>query len=64
MKKRVEKRVNQRVIQKKSVGLNDFLSIIRSEWENLDLDLLSNLCAGMKKRLEDVIKKKGHIINH
>ena len=64
MKKRVEKRVNQRVIQKKSVGLNDFLSIIRSEWENLDLDLLSNLCAGMKKRLEDVIKKKGHIVNH
>ena len=31
MKKRVEKRVNQRVIQKKSVGLNDFLSIIRFE---------------------------------
>lgn len=64
MKKRVEKRVNQLIIQKKPVGLNDFLSIIRSEWENLDSDLLSNLCAGMKKRLEDVIEKKGQIINH
>ena len=64
MKKKVEKRVNQLIIQKKPVGLNDFLSIIRSEWENLDSDLLSNLCVGMKKRLEDVIEKKGQIINH
>lgn len=64
MKKKVEKRVNQRIVQKKSVGLDDFLSIIRSEWENLSLDLLSNLCAGMKKRLEDVIEKEGQIIKH
>ena len=62
--KKGRKKVNQRIAQKKSVGLNDFLLIIRSEWENLDLDLLSNLCAGMKKRLKDVIEKKGHIIDH
>jgi len=64
MKKRVEKKVNERLVQKKSVGLDDFLSIIRSEWENLNPDLLSNLCAGMKKRLEDVIEKNGQIIGH
>ena len=64
MNKRAEKRVNQRIVQKKSVGLDDFLSIIRSEWENLSLDLLSNLYAGMKKRLEDVIEKEGQIIKH
>jgi len=64
MKKKVEKRVNQLIVQKKPVGLNNFLSIIWSKWENLDSDLLSNLCAGMKKRLEDVIKKNGQIINH
>ena len=64
MKKKVEKRVNQRIAQKKSVGLDDFLSIIQSEWEALSPELLLNLCAGMKKRLEDVIKKRGQIIDH
>ena len=33
MKKRV---VNQRILQKKSIGLDDFLLIIRSEWDNID----------------------------
>ena len=36
MKKRVEKKVNQRILQKKSIGLDDFLLIIRSEWDNID----------------------------
>ena len=49
MKKRVEKRVNQRILQKKSIGLDDFLLIIRLEWDNIDKSILSNLCSGMKK---------------
>ncbi|CAG8694400.1 9395_t:CDS:10 [Rhizophagus irregularis] len=30
----------------------------KSEWDNLNPDLLSNLCACMKKRLEEVIERK------
>ncbi len=62
--KKGKKKVNQLIVQKKLVGLNDFLLIIQSEWENLDSDLLSNLCADMKKCLEDIIEKNGQIINY
>ena len=64
MKKRVEKKVNQRILQKKSIGLDDFLLIIRSEWDNIDKSILSNLCSGMKERLEAVIEKGGLTIDH
>ncbi|CAB4406457.1 unnamed protein product [Rhizophagus irregularis] len=30
----------------------------KSEWDNLNPDLLSNLCACMKKRLEEVIERR------
>jgi transposase len=43
MKKRVEKRVNQRILQKKTIGLDDFLLIIRLEWDNIDKSILSNI---------------------
>ncbi|GET65562.1 IS630 family transposase [Rhizophagus irregularis DAOM 181602=DAOM 197198] len=42
MKKKVEKRVNQHIAQKNPVGLDDFLSIIRSEWDNLSPDSYRN----------------------
>jgi len=64
MEKKVEKKINECLVQKKSVGLDDFLSIIRSKWENLNPNLLSNLCAGMKKRLKEVIEKNDQIIGH
>ena len=64
MNKRVEKRVNQRILQKKSIGLDDFLLIIRLEWDNIDKFILSNLCSGVKKRLEAAIEKGGLMIDH
>ena len=65
MNKRVEKRVNQRILQKKKpIGLDDFLLIIRLEWDNIDKSILSNLFSGVKKRLEAVIEKGGLTIDH
>ena len=48
----------------KKTGLDDFLLIIRLEWDNIDKSILSNLCSGMKKRLEAVIEKGGLTIDH
>ena len=59
MKKRVEKKVNQCIMQKKSIGLNDFQLIIQLEWDNLDKSILSNLCTGIKNYLEAVIERGG-----
>ena len=49
---------------KKSIGLDEFLLIIQLEWDNIDKSILSNLCSGMKKRLEAVIEKGGLTIDH
>jgi len=50
--------------KKKSIGLDNFLLIIQSEWDNIDKSILLNLCSGMKKRLEAVIEKGGLTIDH
>ena len=64
LKRRVEKRVHRLVAKKKPVGLEVFQSIIRSEWEALDRNLLTSLVKSMKKRLELVIEKDGRKIKY
>ena len=59
-KERVENSVNQRILQKKLINLDDFLWINWLEW---DKSILLNLCSGMKKHLEAVIEKAGLTID-
>jgi transposase len=59
MKKRVEKRVNLMIYEKKSVSQEVFISIIEEEWEKIDAGLCRKLVRSMPKRLNLVIDNKG-----
>lgn len=59
MKKRVEKRVNMMIYEKKSVSQEVFVQIIREEWEKIDERLCRKLVKSMPKRLKLVLDNKG-----
>lgn len=64
MKRRVEKKVNDLIIKKKSVTVFVFEEIIQKEWENITPELCLNLVNSMQNRLEEVIAKNGNKINY
>ena len=64
IKKRVEKKVNKRISEKKSVTQEIFMGIIREEWNNIDQTLCLNLANSMKRRIELVIQKNGDVIQY
>jgi len=64
LKGMVEKRVNNWVIKKKSLSADDFQSIIRQEWDNIDKNVFFNLADSMSGRIKMVIEKNGYTINY
>ncbi|GBC30722.2 IS630 family transposase [Rhizophagus irregularis DAOM 181602=DAOM 197198] len=60
----VERRVNNWVMKKKSLGANDFQGIIQQEWDNIDKNLFFSLADSMSDRINMVIENNGYTINY
>ena len=64
IKKRVEKKVNKRISEKKPVTQTIFMDIIKEEWFNIDQNLCLNLVNSMERRVNLVIERNGNIIQY
>ncbi|CAB5384175.1 unnamed protein product [Rhizophagus irregularis] len=64
LKGNVERRVNNWVMKKKSLGANDFQGIIQQEWDNIDKNLFFSLADSMSDRINMVIENNGYTINY
>ncbi|CAG8656374.1 3884_t:CDS:2 [Rhizophagus irregularis] len=60
----VERRVNNWVMKKKSLGANDFQGIIQQECDNIDKNLFFSLANSMSNRINMVIENNGYMINY
>ena len=64
LKGNVERRVNNWVMKKKSLGANDFQGIIQQEWDNIDKNLFFSLADSMSDQINMVIENNGYTINY
>lgn len=64
IKKRVEKKVNKRISEKKPVTQRIFMEIIKGEWFNIDQNLCLNLVNSMERRVNLVIERNGNVIQY
>jgi transposase len=64
LKRRVERKVNELVVKKKSITINIFQDIIRKEWEGIEPEIFINLIESMQSRLEQIINGNGNKINY
>ncbi|GBC24520.2 IS630 family transposase [Rhizophagus irregularis DAOM 181602=DAOM 197198] len=64
LKENVERRVNNWVMKKKSLGANDFQGIIQQEWDNIDKNLFFSLADSMSDRINMIIENNGYTINY
>jgi transposase len=59
LKHSVEKRIKKMVAKKKKISQDNFIEIVREEWEELPQDVLLSSIGCMKKRLEACIAAEG-----
>jgi transposase len=64
MKRKVEKKVNKLLGEKKKITTQLFMEIIKGECENLDSNMCLNLVNSMPRRLELVIQNAGRKIKY
>lgn len=64
MKRKVEKKVNRIINEKKSIAQDDFKAIIKSEWKRIDRSTCFNLAASMENRVNLVLEENGQKIQY